>query len=48
VIKGRVFPALEGFQVVSVVVGDVTVSAYADEFGVFQLNGILQEHTMLR
>jgi hypothetical protein len=41
VIKGRVFPALEGFQVVaSVVVGDVTVSAYADEFGVFQLNGI--------
>jgi hypothetical protein len=47
VIKGRVFPALEGFQVVSVVVGD-TVSAYADEFGVFQLNGILQEHTMLR
>lgn len=41
VIKGTITPALEGFQVLaSVVVGDVTVSAYADESGVFQLNGI--------
>lgn len=41
VIKGRISPVLEGFQVLaSVQVGSTTVSAYADEFGVFQLNGI--------
>lgn len=41
VIKGRISPVLEGFQVLaSVQVGDATVSAYADEFGAFQLNGI--------
>lgn len=41
VIKGTIAPVLEGFKVlVSVVVGDVAVSAYADESGVFQLNGI--------
>ncbi|MBA0883365.1 DUF4382 domain-containing protein [Flavobacterium undicola] len=42
VIKGRISPVLEGFQVLaSVQVGTTTtVSAYADEFGAFQLNGI--------
>lgn len=41
VIKGTISPALTGFQVLaSVPVGDTTVSAYADEAGVFQLNGI--------
>lgn len=40
-IKGTISPALTGFQVLaSVQVGDATVSAYADEAGVFQLNGI--------
>ena len=41
VIKGRISPVLVGFQVLaSVSVGDVIVSAYANELGVFQLNGI--------
>jgi len=41
VIKGRISPALVGFQVLaSVQVGDTTVSAYADEAGLFQINGI--------
>jgi hypothetical protein len=41
VIKGRISPVLEGFQVLaSVVVGNVVVSAYANELGVFQINGI--------
>lgn len=41
VIKGRISPVLVGFQVLaSVQVGDVVVTAYADELGVFQLNGI--------
>ncbi|MES2239855.1 MAG: carboxypeptidase-like regulatory domain-containing protein, partial [Bacteroidota bacterium] len=34
-------PALVGFQVLaSVQVGGATVSAYADEAGVFQINGV--------
>ena len=41
VIKGKISPALEGFQVLaSVQLGDTMVSAYADEWGAFQLNGI--------
>ncbi|MEN9909374.1 MAG: hypothetical protein RLZZ540_2523 [Bacteroidota bacterium] len=41
VIKGRISPVLVGFQVLaSVQVGATTVSAYADELGAFQLNGI--------
>ncbi|WP_413999655.1 DUF4382 domain-containing protein [Flavobacterium sp. W1B] len=41
VIKGAINPVLTGYQVLaSVLVGDVVVSAYADESGVFQLNGI--------
>lgn len=41
VIKGTINPALVGFQVMaSVQVGDDTISAYANELGVFQLNGI--------
>lgn len=41
VIKGRISPVLTGYQVLaSVQVGDTTVSAYADEAGLFQLNGI--------
>lgn len=41
VIKGNVSPALEGYQVLaSVQVGDETVSAYADESGFFQINGV--------
>src|SRR3970282_2740589 len=41
VIKGVIDPVLVGFQVMaSVQVGDVTVTAYANEEGMFQLNGI--------
>lgn len=41
VIKGTINPVLTGFQVMaSVQVGDVEVTAYANELGVFQLNGI--------
>ncbi|OCB72961.1 Carboxypeptidase regulatory-like domain-containing protein [Flavobacterium glycines] len=41
VVKGKISPALTGFQVVATIpVGDTTVSAYADETGAFQLNGI--------
>jgi hypothetical protein len=41
IIKGTISPNVEGFQVLaSVVVGDINVSAYADESGVFQLNGV--------
>lgn len=41
IIKGMITPPLEGFQVMaSVQVGDTTISAFANEFGVFQLNGI--------
>jgi hypothetical protein len=41
VIKGVIDPVLVGFQVlVSVQVGDVTVSSYANEQGMFQLNGV--------
>lgn len=40
-IKGAINPVLEGYQVMaSVVVGDVVISAYANEQGLFQLNGI--------
>jgi hypothetical protein len=41
VIKGVISPNLVGYQVlVSVPVGDTTISAYADELGKFQLNGV--------
>lgn len=41
VIKGTISPVLTGYQVeVSVPVGDTTISAFADETGVFQLNGV--------
>ncbi|MEM8522107.1 DUF4382 domain-containing protein [Flavobacterium sp. PL12] len=41
VIKGSINPVLTGFQVMaSVKVGDVEVTAFANELGVFQLNGI--------
>lgn len=41
VIKGRINPVVEGFQVLaSVNVGGVIVSAFANELGIFQLNGI--------
>lgn len=41
VIKGTINPVLTGFQVMaSVQAGDVEVTAFANELGVFQLNGI--------
>jgi hypothetical protein len=41
IIKGKISPILEGFQVMaSVEVGSTTISAYANELGMFQLNGI--------
>lgn len=41
VIKGVIDPVLEGYQVqVSVAVGDTTVSTFANETGMFQLNGV--------
>jgi hypothetical protein len=41
VIKGVISPNLVGYQVLaSVPVGDTTISAYADEAGEFQLNGV--------
>lgn len=41
VIKGAISPNLVGFQVLaSVQVGSTTVSAYANEQGLFQLNGV--------
>ena len=41
VIKGTINPVLTGYQVLaSVQVGDTVVSAYANDLGVFQLNGI--------
>lgn len=40
-IKGKISPVLVGYQVeASVVVGDVTITAYANEQGNFQLNGV--------
>ncbi|GIZ07817.1 hypothetical protein FUMI01_05440 [Flavobacterium sp. UMI-01] len=40
-IKGKINPILEGFQVVaSVEVGNETISAYANEQGMFQLYGV--------
>lgn len=40
-IKGTISPALAGYQVLaSVQVGTATVSAYANEVGVFQLDGV--------
>ena len=41
VIKGKIDPILEGYQVeVSVPLGDTTIAAFADETGMFQLNGV--------
>lgn len=41
VIKGVVSPVLEGYQVqVSIPVGDTTISTFANETGMFQLNGV--------
>jgi hypothetical protein len=41
VIKGNIFPVLTGYQVeASVTVGSEIISAYANDLGVFQLNGV--------